>query len=56
MLIITGISNEKINELTIYGWEIMSKRQNILLTRTSFFTSSAEKIESVQELKTKLFK
>ena len=35
-------------------WNIMSKRHNISLTRTSFFISSAGKIESVQELKIKL--
>ena len=50
ILIITGISNEKTNELTI-----MSKRDNILPTGTSFFISSAAKIESVQEIKIKLF-
>ena len=33
----------------------MSKRHNILPTRTSFFISSAGKIESVQEFKIKLF-
>ena len=32
----------------------MSKRHNILPTGTSFFISSAGKIESVQEFKTKL--
>ena len=30
---------------------IKSKRYNILSTKTSFFISSAEEIESVQELK-----
>ena len=49
VLIITGISNEKANELTIY------KRHNMVPTRTSFFTSSAGKIKSVQEFKSKLF-
>ena len=34
----------------------MSKRLNILPTRTSLFLSSAGKIESVQEFKVKLFK
>ena len=34
----------------------MLKRHNILPTRTSFFISSAGKIESVQELKNKVFK
>ena len=38
-----------------YIWEIMLKRHNILPTRTSFFISSAGKIESVQEFKIKLF-
>ena len=33
----------------------MSKRHNILLTRNSYFISSAGEIESVQELKTKFF-
>ena len=32
----------------------MSKRYNILPTATSFFISSAEKIENVQEFKVKL--
>ena len=34
----------------------MSKRHNILPTRTSFFISSAGKIESVQEFKIKTFR
>ena len=33
----------------------MSKRHNILPTKTSFFISSAGKIGSVQEFKMKLF-
>ena len=33
----------------------MSKRHNILPTRTSFFISSAGKIENLQEFKVKLF-
>ena len=33
----------------------MSKRHNILLTRNSYFISSAGEIESAQELKTKFF-
>ena len=37
-------------------WNIKSERHNILPTRTSFFISSAGKIESVQEFKIKLFK
>ena len=36
-------------------WNTMSKRHNILPTKTSFFILSAGKIESVQELKIKLF-
>ena len=52
MLIITGISNEKkINHI----WNIMSKRDNILPTRNSFFISSAGKIKSVQDFKIKFF-
>ena len=54
ILIITGISNEK-NKLISHIWNIMSKRHNILLTRTRFFISSAGKIESLQEFKIKLF-
>ena len=50
MLIITGKSTEKTNELTI-----MSKRHNISPTRSSFYISSAGKIDSVQEFKIKLF-
>ena len=34
---------------------IKSKRYNILSTKTSFFISSTEEIESVQELKKKSF-
>ena len=33
----------------------MLKRKNVLLTKPSFFLSSAGKIESVQEFKIKLF-
>ena len=33
----------------------MSKLRNILPTRTSFFISSARKIENMQEFKMKLF-
>ena len=48
MLIITGISNEKINELIQYALFILP-------TKTSFFISSARKTERVQECKMKLF-
>ena len=34
-------------------WNIMSKRHKVLPTRNSFFISSAGKIESMQEFKTK---
>ena len=54
MLIITGISNEATNKIII-NTNIMSKRHNILPTRTGFFISSAGKIESVQEFKVKLW-
>ena len=49
MIIITGISKKKarINHI----WNIMSKRHNILPTRTSLFISTIEKIESWQEFK-----
>ena len=47
MLNITGISNEKTNELTNHVCGIMSKRHNILPTRARFFVSSAGIIESV---------
>ena len=53
MFIIPGISNDKhkwINRI----WNIMSKRHNILPTRTAFFISSTGKIESMQEFKIKL--
>ena len=53
MLNITGIANEKTNELTIYG--IYVERHSVLPTRTTFFISSAGKIKSVQEFKIKLF-
>ena len=43
------------NKLINHIWNIMLKRHNILPTRTSFFISSAGKIESVKELKMKLF-
>ena len=36
-------------------WIIMLKRHNILPTRTSYFISSAGRIESVQEFKVKPF-
>ena len=55
MLIITGISNQKKKKLIKHIRNIMSKSHNILPTRTSFFISSAEKIESVQEFEIKLF-
>ena len=55
MLIITVISNETTNELTIYD-KFMSKRNNILPTRDNFSISSAGKIKSVAEFKIKLFK
>ena len=42
ILIITVISKENPNELTIYV-KIMLKRDNILLTRASFYISSAGK-------------
>ena len=50
MLIITGKSNEKKKKKRMINhiWNIMSKRHNILPTRTRFFNSSAGKIESVQ--------
>ena len=52
MLVITATSNETRNELNIYAvCSIMSNRRSILLTRTSFFVSSAGKIENVQEFK-----
>ena len=60
MLIVTGISNETIYSILSYSilinhiCNIMSKRQNILTTRTSFFISSASKIENVRKFK--LFK
>ena len=55
MLIITGISNEKTNELTIYGI-LCQKHHNILDTRVSFFISGIGKIEIKQEFKIKLLK
>ena len=39
----------------IHVCNIMSKRHNLLPTRTSSFISSAGKIENVQEFKVKLF-
>ena len=54
MLFITGISNEKKtpkNKCINHIWNITSKRHNILPTISSFFISSIEKIESVQEFK-----
>ena len=53
MLIITEISNEKTNELTIFA--ILCQNANFLPTTTSFYISSAEKTKSVQEFKMKLF-
>ena len=55
MLIITGISNEKTNELTIYGI-LCQKHHNILDTRASFFISGIGKIEIKQKFKIKLLK
>ena len=53
MLIITGrISNEKTNELKKENYDETSQ---YLPTGTSLFVLTARKIESVQELKTKLF-
>ena len=52
-MIITGVSNEK-NKWINRIWSILSKRLNILPTRTSFFISSAGKIESEQEFKIEL--
>ena len=50
MLIITGISDEKTNELRIYG--ILCRNATIFYRQelASFFISSAGKIKSVQEL------
>ena len=45
---INGISNETRKELTLYICNIMSKRHNILPTRTSFFISIAWKIAGIQ--------
>ena len=45
------MKNKWINDIC----NIMSKRQNILQTKKYFFISSAEKIESIQEFKMKLF-
>ena len=42
------------NKWINHTWNIMSKRHNILSTKTSFFISSAGKTESVQEFKIKL--
>ena len=50
MLIITRFSNE-----TRIICSIISKRHNIFPTTTSFFISSTEKIENVQEFKVKFF-
>ena len=68
---ITWIYNEKTKELTIYAifyqnvtifyrQELaslfqLSKRHNILPTRTSFFISKAGKIETVREFQMKIF-
>ena len=54
MLIMTGISNERRNELTIHAL-LCRNGQNILPKGTSFFISSAGKIENVQEFSVKLF-
>ena len=43
------------NKLIKHIWNIMLKRHSILPTGTSFFISSARKIESLQEFKIKLF-
>ena len=43
------------NKLINHTWNIMSKRHNVLPTKTSFFISSEGKIESVQEFKIKIF-
>ena len=42
-------------KLINHVWNIILKRHNLLLTITSFFISSAGKIESVQKFKIKLF-
>ena len=42
------------NKLINHIWNIISKRHNILPTRTRFFISSAGNIENVQEFKIKL--
>ena len=50
---ITGVSNEKTNELTIPA--ILFENVTILLTRTTFYISNTGKIENVLEFKMKLF-
>ena len=52
MFIITGISKEKTNELTIYGIKYRNVTTFYRQERAS--SSNAGKIESVQEFKTKL--
>ena len=44
MLISTGVCNKKANELTMY----VSKRHNILPTKTSFFIASEGKTGNIQ--------
>ena len=51
ILIIKGISNKKTNDYP--SMEYYVKTYNILPTKTSFFISSAGKIESVQEFNIK---
>ena len=53
MKTITGISNETRTELTMYA--ILCQNVSILPTRTSFFISSAGKIENMNKFKTKRF-
>ena len=45
---------KKTSELINSIWNIMSTRHNILPTTTSFFISSAGKIEIMQEFQIKL--
>ena len=54
MLIITGISNETINELTIY-MQYYVETSEYFTDNNKLLYSSAGKIENVQEFKTKLF-
>ena len=53
MLIITGIFDETRNKLTIYS--TLCRNIIFLLTKISFFISSAGKMENVQEFNVKLF-